>query len=70
MFEVRKFQWTTEMTEKLTMFIKGYKARIEFKGLVFNGNKPAQYREKRKEMASIYSNDTNLFGPVEFLLYR
>ena len=47
------------------MCIKGYKARMEFQGLDFDGDRSAQYREVRKEMASIYSYDTNLFGPVE-----
>ena len=57
--QVRKFRWTTEMMEKLIMCIKGYKARMEFQGLDFDGDRSAQYREVRKEMASIYSYDTN-----------
>ena len=58
---MRKFRWTTEMIEKLIICIKAYKSRMEFQGLDFDGDRSAQYREIRKEMASIYSYETNLF---------
>ena len=41
MGEVRKFRWTTEMMEKLNMCIKRYKARMQFQGLDFDGDRSA-----------------------------
>ena len=65
MAEMRKFRWITEMIEKLIVYIKAYKSRMEFQGLDFNCDRSAQYREIRKEVASICSYQTNLFWPVE-----
>ena len=61
--KTKQFKWTSEMVSDLLICLKGYKTKMEFQGLDFDGDRPAQYQHVRKEMAKIYDN--GCFGPVE-----
>ena len=63
----KQFRWTTEMVGDLIRCLKGYKVRMEFQGLDFDGDRPVQYKETRKEIAKIYDEQPELFGPIEIL---
>ena len=63
----KQFRWTTEMVGDLIQCLKGYKAKMEFQGLDFDGDRPVQYKEVRKEMAKIYDEQQEFFGPLEIL---
>ena len=52
------------MMENLIVCMKGYKSRMEFQRLDCDGDRSVQYREIRNEIASIYSYETDLFGPI------
>ena len=60
----KKFSWTSELVENLIKSLSNFKTRMEFMNKDFNGDKPRQYEEVRKEMARIYcSIDIKMFGP-------
>ena len=54
MGEVRMFRWTTEMMEKLIMCIKRYKARMQFQGLDFDGDRSAYTFDSTSTIAVIH----------------
>ena len=60
----KQFKWTSEMVHNLLTCLAAYKAKMEFEGLDFDGDRPSQYREVRKEMSKIYAED-GTFGPIE-----
>ena len=51
------------MVGNLIECLKDYKVRMEFKGLDFDGDRPVQYKEVRKEMAKMYEENPEFFGP-------
>ena len=53
---MKMFSWTSELIETLINSLSNYKIRMEFMNKDFNGDKPFQYEEIRKEMARIYSS--------------
>ena len=60
----KKFSWTSELIDNLIKSLSNYKIRMEFMNKEFNGDKPRQYEEIRKDMARIYSSvDIKMFGP-------
>ena len=53
------------MIGNLVTCLMAYKARMEYQALDFDGDRPAQYKELRKELAKLYEiEDVSLFGPV------
>ena len=53
------------MIGNLVTCLMAYKARMEYQALHFDGDRPAQYKELRKELAKLYEiEDVSLFGPV------
>ena len=59
------FRWSSEMIENLITCLTAYKARMEYQAVDFDGDRPAQYKELRKEMAKLYEiEDVSLFGPL------
>ena len=59
------FRWSSEMIGNLVTCLMAYKARMEYQALHFDGDRPAQYKELRKELAKLYEiEDVSLFGPV------
>eukprot|EP00794_Sanderia_malayensis_P017103 gene17103-biopygen12239 len=59
-----QLKWSSEMVNSLLVCLQAYQAKMEFQGLHFDGDRPAQYREMRTEMAKIYAED-GTFGPIE-----
>ena len=65
----KKFSWTAKLVENLIKSLSDFKTRMEFMNRDFNGDKPRQYEEIRKEMARIYcSIDIKMFGPESVIL--
>ena len=65
----KKFSLTAKLVEKLIKSLSDLKTRMEFMNKDFNGDKPRQYEEIRKEMERIYcSIDIKMFGPVSVIL--
>ena len=60
-----KFKWTDELVEDLMKCLGQYKTTMEFKGKVFNADKPRQYEEVRGLMVKMNESYTTLFGPVD-----
>ena len=62
------FRWTDEMIENLIDSISEYKSLMSYKGLDFDGDKPAMYKYLRENMAKRYNNDDErwLFGLVDY----
>ena len=59
------FRWSSEMIENLITCLTTYKARLEYQAVDFDGDRPAQYKELKKEMAKLYEiEDVSLFGPL------
>eukprot|EP00795_Rhopilema_esculentum_P001417 gene1417-15836_t len=50
----KQFRWTTEMVGNLIECLREYNVKMEFEGLDFDGDRPMQYKEVRKEMAKVY----------------
>ena len=59
----KQFKWTSEMIGDLLTCLKAFKAKMEFQGLDFDGDRTVQYKEIRKEMSRIY--DEGPFGSYE-----
>lgn len=61
----RAFRWNSEMIHNLITCLTAYKSRMEYQAIDFDADRPAQYKELRKEMAKLYEvEDISLFGPV------
>ena len=58
----KPFKWTSKMVADLLACLKTYKATMEFQGLDFDGDRPAQICDVRKGMAKLYDD---IFGVVE-----
>ena len=46
-------RWSSEMIGNLVTCLMAYKARMEYQALDFDGDRPAQYKELRKELAKL-----------------
>ena len=44
------------MIGNLVTCLMAYKARMEYQALDFDGDRPAQYKELRKELAKLYQS--------------
>ena len=58
----KPFKWISEMVADLLACRKTYKATMEFQGLDFDGDRPAQICDVRKEMVKLYNE---IFSVVE-----
>ncbi len=45
-----------------------YKVACEYKNIDFDADKPCQYNKMREEMAKIYQDDEELFGPYSLIV--
>ena len=61
----KKFSWTAKLVENLIKSLSDFKTRMEFMNKYFNGDKPRQYEEIRKEMALYCSIDIKMFRPEQ-----
>ena len=60
------FRWDASQIKKLLDSLLAFKAKMAFKGLDFDADKPRMYSEIRKEMAGLYAKENqDHFGPVE-----
>ena len=61
----KNFRREEKHVEDLINCIISYKAKITYRGLDFDGDKPRMYKELRELMAKIYQDvDVKIFGPV------
>ena len=61
----KAFRWRSEMIQNLISFLAAYKSKMEYQAVDFDGDRAAQYKELRKDMAKLYEiEDITLFGPV------
>ena len=61
----RGFRWSSEMIQNLINCLTAYKAKMEYQAIDFDGDRAAQYKELRTEMAKLYEiEDVTLFGPA------
>ena len=62
--EVKKknFRWTMGMIEDLINCLADYKAKMDYQGLDYDGDRPQQKKDVRMEMAKKYENRE--LGPV------
>ena len=61
----KAFRWRSEMIQNLINCLTAYKSKMEYQAVDFDGDRAAQYKELRKDMAKLYEiEDITLFGPV------
>ena len=64
----KNFRPEKKHVEDLINCIISYKAKITYRGLDFDRDKPRMYKELRELMAKIYQDvDMKIFGPVNVL---
>ena len=61
----KQFRWSDEMNRALINSLVVYKARMEFSGLDFDADRNSQYKALRTSMADVFSDNTDLFGPIK-----
>ena len=62
--KAKQFRWDDGMVESLIKCLQAYKSEMEYKNVDFDGDRPAQYTWVRQEMATLYDEDSSIFGPV------
>ena len=62
--KAKQFRWDDGMVKGLLKCVQAYKSEMEYKNLDFYGDRPAQYSWIRQEMATLYDDDSSIFGPV------
>ena len=61
----KKLSWTAKLVENLIKSLSDFETRMEFMNKYFNGDKPRQYEEIRKEMALYCSINIKMFRPEQ-----
>jgi hypothetical protein len=56
------------MISNLITCLLEYKVACEYKNIDFDADKPCQYNNMREEMAKIYQDDEELFGPYSLIV--
>ena len=59
----KSFRFSDEMIDNLITCLLEYKVKCEYANIDFDADKPVQYRAIREEMAKLYADDEDLFGP-------
>ena len=62
--KAKQFHWDDGIVERLIKCLEAYKSEMEYKNVDFDGDQPAQYTWVRQEMATLYDEDSSIFGPV------
>ena len=61
----KAFRWSSEMIQSLINCLTAYKSKMEYQAVDFDGDRAAQYKELRKDIAKLYEiEDITLFGSV------
>jgi hypothetical protein len=64
----KDFRYSDEMISNLITCLLEYKVACEYKNIDFDADKPCQYNNMREEMAKIYQDDEELFGPYSLIV--
>ena len=64
----KAFRYSDEMISNLITCLLEYKVACEYKNIDFDADKPCQYNKMREEMAKIYQDDEELFGPDSLIV--
>jgi hypothetical protein len=62
------FRYSDQMINSLIICLLEYKVACEYKNIDFDADKPCQYNKMREEMAKIYQDDEELFGPYPLIV--
>ena len=63
--KAKAFRFKDEHIDNLISCLLNYKVKCEFDNIDFDADKPTQYTEIRDDMANIYRDEEDLFGPLE-----
>ena len=63
--KAKAFRFKDEHIDNLISCLLNYKVKCEFDNIDFDADKPTQYTKIRDDMAGIYRDEEDLFGPLE-----